>query len=62
MAVITVELEVASSYPASKLFKVFSEFDTLAPKLEPETYKAVDIIQGDGGVGTIKTITYGDGK
>ncbi|KAL7595652.1 root allergen protein [Lactuca sativa] len=60
MAVITVELEVASSYPASKLFKVFSEFDTLAPKLEPETYKAVDIIQGDGGVGTIKTITYGD--
>nr|CAB71301.2 vegetative storage protein, VSP [Cichorium intybus] len=61
MAVVTVEIEVSSSLPAAKLFKVFSDFDTLAPKVEPETYKAVNIIEGDGGVGTIKSITYGDG-
>ncbi|KAI3690977.1 hypothetical protein L2E82_49190 [Cichorium intybus] len=61
MAVVTVELEVTSSLPAPKLFKVFNDFDTIAAKVEPETYKAVNTIQGDGGVGTIKSITYGDG-
>ncbi|KAI3690979.1 hypothetical protein L2E82_49192 [Cichorium intybus] len=61
MAVVTVELEVTSSLPAPKLFKVFNDFDTIAAKVEPETYKAVNTIEGDGGVGTIKSITYGDG-
>ncbi|KAL4579304.1 hypothetical protein LXL04_015445 [Taraxacum kok-saghyz] len=61
MGIVTVELEVTSSLPAPKLFKVFGDFDTLAPKLEPETYKSVETIQGDGSVGTIKNITYGDG-
>ena len=62
MAVVTVELEVTSSLPAPKLFKVYNDFDTIAPKVEPETYKSVSTIQGDGGAGTIKSITYGDGK
>ncbi|KAI3506075.1 hypothetical protein L1887_28431 [Cichorium endivia] len=60
MAVVTAEFEVTSSLPAPTLFKAFNDFDTIAPKAEPETYKAVKIIQGDGGVGTIKSITYGD--
>ncbi|KVH77599.1 root allergen protein-like [Cynara cardunculus var. scolymus] len=61
MAVVTIEVEVTSSLPAPKLFKVFSHFDTIAPKVEPETFKTVSVIQGDGGVGSIKNITYGDG-
>ncbi|KAI3730069.1 hypothetical protein L6452_18745 [Arctium lappa] len=61
MAVVTTEVEVTSSLPAPKLFKVFNNFDTIAPKVEPETYKAVNIIQGDGGVGSIKNIIFGDG-
>ncbi|KAI3730067.1 hypothetical protein L6452_18743 [Arctium lappa] len=61
MAVVTSEVEVASSFPAPKLFKIFNNFDTIAPKAEPETYKAVSVIQGDGGVGSIKNITFGDG-
>ena len=62
MAVLNIEFEVTSSLRAPKRFKLFSEFDTIAPKVEPETYKSIDIIQGNGGVGTIKSITYTDGK
>ncbi|KAL4583635.1 hypothetical protein LXL04_008216 [Taraxacum kok-saghyz] len=61
MTVLNIEFEVTSSLPAPKIFKLFSEFDTIAPKVEPETYKSIDIIQGNGGVGTIKSITYTDG-
>ncbi|XP_071702321.1 root allergen protein-like [Rutidosis leptorrhynchoides] len=61
MAVITAEIEFTSSLPASKLFKAFSDFDNIGPKVEPETYKSINIVQGDGGVGTIKSITYADG-
>ncbi|KAL4583637.1 hypothetical protein LXL04_008218 [Taraxacum kok-saghyz] len=38
-----------------------SEFDTIAPKVEPEIYKSNNIIQGNGDGGTIKSITYTDG-
>ncbi|KAJ9546460.1 hypothetical protein OSB04_019003 [Centaurea solstitialis] len=61
MAVVSIEVEVTSSLPTPKLFKVFSNFDTIAPKVEPETYKAVTLVQGDGGVGSIKNILFGDG-
>ncbi|CAH1454422.1 unnamed protein product [Lactuca virosa] len=61
MVVITSELEVTSSLPAAKLFKVYGDFDTLAPKVDPQTFKSVNIIEGDGGVGSIKRITFGDG-
>ncbi|KAL7595649.1 hypothetical protein Lser_V15G31320 [Lactuca serriola] len=60
MAVITSELEVTSSLPAAKLFKVYGDFDTLAPKVDPQTFKSVNIIEGDGGVGSIKSITFGE--
>nr|GFB87016.1 root allergen protein-like [Tanacetum cinerariifolium] len=50
----------SSSLPADKLFKLCLDFDTLAPKIQPQTFKAIDLIEGDGGVGSIKTTTYGD--
>nr|GFB59993.1 root allergen protein-like [Tanacetum cinerariifolium] len=31
-----------------------------APKIQPQTFKAIDLIEGDGGVGSIKSTTYGD--
>ncbi|CAI9293955.1 unnamed protein product [Lactuca saligna] len=61
MAVFTTEIEVTSSLSATKLFKVYEDFDTLAPKVDPQTFKAISIIEGDGGVGSIKSITFGDG-
>ncbi|GJW63467.1 root allergen protein-like protein [Tanacetum coccineum] len=60
MSVIKSEVEVSSSLPADKLFKLFLDFDTLAPKVEPQTFKSIDLIEGDGGVGSIKSTTYGD--
>lgn len=55
------EVEVPSSLPAFKLYKVYLDFDDIAPKIEPQTYKTINIIQGTGDVGSIKGITYGDG-
>ncbi|PWA49405.1 vegetative storage protein, VSP [Artemisia annua] len=60
MSVINTEVEVSSSISAEKLFKIFHDFDTLAPKVEPQTFKAINVVEGDGGVGTIKSTTYGD--
>ncbi|GJY87529.1 root allergen protein-like protein [Tanacetum coccineum] len=60
MSVINREFEVSSSLPADKLFKLCLDFDTLAPKIEPQAFKAIDLIKGDGGVGSIKRTTYGD--
>ncbi|GJR41474.1 root allergen protein-like protein [Tanacetum coccineum] len=40
------ELEVSSSsLSADKLFKLFHDFDTLAPKLEPQNYKAINLLK-----------------
>nr|GEX72045.1 root allergen protein-like [Tanacetum cinerariifolium] len=60
MSVINSEFKVSSSLPADKLFKLCLDFDTLAPKIQPQTFKAIDLIEGDGGVGSIKTTTYDD--
>nr|GEZ59196.1 root allergen protein-like [Tanacetum cinerariifolium] len=60
MSVINNEIEVSSSLSADKLFKLFRDFDTLAPKLEPHIYKAINLLEGDGGVGSVKSTTYGD--
>ena len=62
MAAVTAEFEINSSLPAPTIFKVYiSDFDTIAPKADPETYKVINTIEGDGGVGTIKSVTYSDG-
>ncbi|KAJ9546637.1 hypothetical protein OSB04_019180 [Centaurea solstitialis] len=60
MTSITTEIEIPSSFPADKVFKVFSDFDTIAPKVNPEVFKSTETIEGNGGVGTIKVFTFGD--
>nr|XP_043633005.1 uncharacterized protein LOC122604170 [Erigeron canadensis] len=61
MAPITIEIEVASQYPADKVFKVFSQFDSIAPKVNPQIFKSIETVEGNGDVGTIKVLTFGDG-
>ncbi|MEI4855913.1 hypothetical protein, partial [Klebsiella pneumoniae] len=34
--------------------------DTVVPKAFPQGIKSIEILEGDGGVGTIKHITLGD--
>lgn len=62
MGVISYEHEVTSSIPAPKLFKAFIlDGDSLIPKILPQAIKSVEIIQGDGGAGTIKVTHFGEG-
>lgn len=63
MGVITYETTTISSIPPAKLFKAsVLDADILIPKVLPQAIKNVEILHGDGGAGTIKLITFGDGE
>ncbi|GMJ02086.1 MLP-like protein 423 [Hibiscus trionum] len=55
-------MEIISPIPPSKLFKAFAlDFDTLFPKAIPNAVTTVKLIEGDGGVGSVKKVTFGQG-
>ncbi|CAI9779740.1 unnamed protein product [Fraxinus pennsylvanica] len=63
MGVITYDNEITSSIPPTKMFKAFIlDSDNLIPKVLPQAIKNVEILEGDGGVGTVKFITFGEGS
>lgn len=63
MGVITDEQELISSIPPAKLFKSFVlDADNLLPKILPGAFKSFETLEGDGGVGTVKLITFNEGK
>ncbi|CAH2057542.1 unnamed protein product [Thlaspi arvense] len=63
MGVITYDTQVTSSIPPARLFKAFVlDGDHLMPKLMPSIIKSVEILQGDGGPGTIKLTSFGEGS
>ncbi|KAA8548991.1 hypothetical protein F0562_000675 [Nyssa sinensis] len=63
MGVVTYELEINSSIPPAKLFKAFVlDSDNLIPKILPQAISSVEILEGDGGPGTVKLITFGEGS
>ena len=63
MVAITYDIEIPSSVPAAKMFKaVVLDSDTLIPKIMPQAIKNVEILEGDGGVGTVKLIHFGEGS
>ena len=56
-------MEINSSLPPAKLFKAFVlESDNLIPKVMPQAIKSVEILEGNGGPGTIKLISFGEGS
>ncbi|XP_023000179.1 major allergen Pru ar 1-like [Cucurbita maxima] len=60
MGVFTYETEVASVIPPEKFFKAFIlGADQLYPKIVPNQPQSV--LEGDGGPGTIKTISFSVG-
>lgn len=62
MGAFTYEHEVTSSIPPARLFKAFIlDGDNLVPKCLPQAVKSVETIQGDGGPGSIKLTTFGEG-
>ncbi|XVF66168.1 hypothetical protein PTKIN_Ptkin10aG0013700 [Pterospermum kingtungense] len=61
MGVVTYEMEVSTSIPPSKMFKAFVlNADNLFPKVVPQAIKKVELLEGDGGPGSIKKITFGE--
>ncbi|PIM98484.1 hypothetical protein CDL12_29037 [Handroanthus impetiginosus] len=63
MGAITYDMEIPSSIPAAKMFKaVVLDADTLIPMIMPQAIKNVEILEGDGGVGTVKLIHFGEGS
>ena len=62
MGAITYDLEIPSSIPSDKMFKAFVlDGDTIIPKVLPHAITSVQTLEGDGGIGTIKLITFGEG-
>ncbi|CAI9119001.1 OLC1v1020648C1 [Oldenlandia corymbosa var. corymbosa] len=63
MVAITYDHEVISSIPPARLFNAFIvNGDELIPKVLPQAIKSVEILEGDGGAGSIKVTTFGEGS
>ncbi|KAF3956011.1 hypothetical protein CMV_018831 [Castanea mollissima] len=62
MGVFTYEAETTTVISPARLFKSFVlDADNLIPKIAPQAIKSAEIIAGNGGPGTIKKITFGEG-
>lgn len=63
MGVLTYESETTSTIAPARLFKAFVlDGDNLIPKIAPQAVKHVEILEGNGGAGTIKKIHFGEGN
>ncbi|XP_056168606.1 major allergen Pru av 1-like [Syzygium oleosum] len=63
MGVFTFTDEHTSSVPPVRLFKaLIVDSHKLIPKLWPQAIKNIDILQGNGGPGTIKQINFVEGS
>ncbi|XP_021806249.1 major allergen Pru ar 1-like [Prunus avium] len=63
MGVFTYEIEFTSVIPPPRLFKALVlDADNLVPKIASQAVKSAEIVEGDGGVGTIKKIRFGEGS
>ncbi|KAK1385600.1 Major allergen Pru ar like [Heracleum sosnowskyi] len=57
---ITKNVEGRSTVTAAEMYKaMFLDMDVVIPQILPQLIKSVQILEGDGGVGTIKYFTYG---
>ncbi|KAK3417810.1 hypothetical protein EUGRSUZ_H03778 [Eucalyptus grandis] len=63
MGVFTFSDEFTSPIPASRLFKaLIVDSQNLIPKLMPQAIKSIDVVQGDGGAGSIRQINFAEGS
>ena len=62
MAVLTLTDEFTSPVVPKRVFKaLILDADNLMPKLMPQAIKSVETLEGNGGPGTIKKITFAEG-
>ncbi|MCI18537.1 pathogenesis-related protein STH-2-like [Trifolium medium] len=63
MGVTTFTHEYSSSVAPSRMFTaLIVDSRNLLPKLLPQFVKDVNIIQGDGGAGSIEQVNFNEGK
>lgn len=63
MGVITYTEDVTSPVPAAKMFKgLILDADKLIPKLMPQAIKSIELVEGEGGPGSITQINFAEGK
>lgn len=63
MGVIVDEHELSCSIPATRFFKAFFLSNELMPKILPAVFEKIEYIEGNGGAGSIKLISYhGEGN
>lgn len=58
----TYALEVELGVPIHRMWKVARKIDVVAPKLMPDLFGGSELLEGDGGTGTVRVITLGPGK
>ena len=63
MGVYTTEHEITSTVSPTRVFKGFIlDGDNIIAKVAPHAISHVEILEGNGGPGTIKKVTLGEGK
>ncbi|KDP35160.1 hypothetical protein JCGZ_10694 [Jatropha curcas] len=63
MTVSVLEHKLATPIPAAKLFKaIVTDGHSVLPKTLPQVFKNFEILEGNGGPGTIRKITYAEGS
>ncbi|XP_015937459.1 pathogenesis-related protein 2 [Arachis duranensis] len=60
MGVFTFEDEITSTVPPAKLYNALKDADSLTPKIIDDV-KSVEIVEGNGGPGTIKKLNIVEG-
>ena len=54
--------EFTTSVPPAKMFKaLILDSHNLIPNLVPQSIKSIELVQGDGGVGSIKQTNFSEG-
>ncbi|KAL1548133.1 Major allergen Mal d 1 [Salvia divinorum] len=63
MSTVTFTEEFSSTVAAARLFKaLILDGDNLIPKIAPQALKNIEILEGNGGPGTIKKINLAEGS
>ncbi|XP_044484298.1 major allergen Pru ar 1-like [Mangifera indica] len=63
MGVLHHNSETTTAVAPSRMFQAFIlDSHNLLPKLAPQSFKNIELIEGDGGVGSIKLINFPDGS
>ncbi|KAK4769947.1 hypothetical protein SAY87_030479 [Trapa incisa] len=61
MGIVVKDIEITSTVSPAKMFQAFVlESDHIFPKVHPHAFKSIELVEGDGGVGSIKKITFAE--